>query len=35
VDDIGKYYEQGQKHYKTVAPIISNLAKMYMDGKGK
>jgi hypothetical protein len=25
--------EMGQKHYKTVAPIISSLSKMYFDKK--
>lgn len=33
LDDIGKVYEQGQKHYKTVAPLVSSLAKMYLDNK--
>lgn len=33
MDDINKYYEQGQKHYKSVAPLVSSLAKMYMDSK--
>ncbi|OAP61788.1 hypothetical protein AYL99_03991 [Fonsecaea erecta] len=25
--------EQGQKHYKTLAPVITSLTKMYMDNK--
>ncbi|EXJ95811.1 hypothetical protein A1O1_00935 [Capronia coronata CBS 617.96] len=33
IDDLGKVYEQGQKHYKTVAPLVSSLAKMYLDNK--
>ncbi|EXJ81336.1 hypothetical protein A1O3_07626 [Capronia epimyces CBS 606.96] len=33
LDDIGKVYEQSQKHYKTVAPLVSSLAKMYLDNK--
>lgn len=35
--DIGPYVEQGQKHYKTYAPILTpivmNLAKNYMSGR--
>lgn len=35
--DIGPYVDQGQKHYKTLAPIVTpivmNLAKNYMAGK--
>lgn len=31
--DIGRYYETGQKHYKTVKPIVESLAKMYMDSR--
>ncbi|KAL9106209.1 MAG: hypothetical protein Q9227_008742 [Pyrenula ochraceoflavens] len=31
--DIGRYVETGQKHYQTVAPIVNQLAKMYMDRK--
>ena len=31
--DIGRYVETGQKHYKTVAPIVNQLAKMYMDNR--
>ncbi|KAK4937829.1 hypothetical protein LTR10_021632 [Elasticomyces elasticus] len=33
IDDIGGLVEQGQKHYKTVAPLVTSLAKMYMDSK--
>ena len=31
--DINELVNQGQKHYKTVAPIIGQLTKMYMDQK--
>jgi hypothetical protein len=33
MDNIGGLVEQGQKHYKTVAPLVTSLAKMYMDSK--
>ncbi|KIW61985.1 hypothetical protein PV05_02041 [Exophiala xenobiotica] len=33
IDDIGGLVEQGQKHYKTVAPLVTSLAKMYLDNK--
>ncbi|KAJ9640171.1 hypothetical protein H2204_003396 [Knufia peltigerae] len=32
-DDIGGLVEQGQKHYKTVAPLVTSIAKMYLDNK--
>ena len=31
--DINELVNQGQKHYKTVAPLVGQLAKLYMDQK--
>jgi hypothetical protein len=31
--DIDRYFEAGQKHYKTAKPFIDGLAKMFLDNK--
>jgi len=33
VNDLGKYAEQAQKHYKSVKPIVDQLAGMYFNKK--
>ncbi|KKY18071.1 hypothetical protein UCRPC4_g05275 [Phaeomoniella chlamydospora] len=33
MDSLGRYYEQGQRHYKTFKPLVDGVAKLYLDSK--